>query len=98
MKAIATVIAAMFAATVFAAEPAKAPATPASAPAKAEVKKDEKKPAKVGLSIIGGAEAGYDVSTGLQYVIAEPRVIVGLKLNQNRVGLGFGFIYGHSLN
>lgn len=59
---------------------------------------DEKKPARVGLSVIGGVESGYDVSTGLQYVVVEPRVIVGLKVNQNRVGLGLGFIFAHSLN
>ena len=59
---------------------------------------DEKKPAKVGLSVIGGVEGGYDVSTTLQYVVVEPRVIVGVKINQNRVGLGLGFIFGHSLN
>lgn len=53
---------------------------------------------RVGLSIIGSVMSGYDILSGLSYVMVEPTVCVGLRVKTHRIGLGLGFIYGSTLD
>ncbi len=53
---------------------------------------------RVGLSLIGSVMSGYDVLSGLSYVMVEPTICVGLRVKTHRIGLGLGFIYGSALH
>jgi hypothetical protein len=59
---------------------------------------DIKKPAKIGFSAMVGVYAGYDLTSSLSYVMVIPRAVFGIRINEQRVGMGLGFIYGSSNN
>jgi hypothetical protein len=64
----------------------------------ARIRAEKRANAPLGLSIIGSVFAGYDLASGLDYLIVEPTIVTGLRIKQHRLGIGLGLIYGTTTN
>jgi hypothetical protein len=50
----------------------------------------------IGPSVIGSMFAGYDLMSGLSYLVMEPSVSAGIRIKRHHIGMGLGVIYASS--